>query len=511
MNGTQRGQIQNPATGLIIFNSSTNQIEVNTGTPGSPVWTAGGAASSGGAAWSLNGNSGITSGNFLGTTNNAPLYFRVNNQNAGRIDNALNNVAFGNLAYNSGSTGTGNVGIGTLALSNTNSGSYNTAVGLQALQNNTTGVGNTAIGTVALLSNNDGQNNTAAGYRALTTNTSGGGNTALGSVALENNLSGANNTALGTVALQANTSGPNNTAVGAGALQRNNTGYENSAIGTNSQAMNTSGHSNVSVGTDALFYNSVGNDNAAFGGSALLNSTGNGNTATGVLSLRLNTTGNSNAAVGYQALQYNTTGSFNSAIGYNASPANGSGNLTNTTVIGANAVVGASNTIVLGDANITALRCNVQAISSLSDKRIKKDIQANVPGLRFITKLTPVTYHVDKVKEAKLVGYPLSNVKEDKILHSGFLAQDVEAAAKESGYNFDGVRKEEGGKYYTLGYTLFVVPLVQAVKDLNAEVEQLKEKVQAGETAYNQLATQVKQMQELLGIKSEAKTSSAKK
>ena len=244
----------------------------------------------------------------------------------------------------------------------------------------------------------------------------------------------------------------------------------------------------------------------------LASTTGNGNLASGTLSLRNNTTGNSNSAAGYQALQYNTTGSFNSALGYNAGPASTVGNLTNSTAIGANATFNSSNQIILGDNNITSLRCNVTSISSLSDKRIKEDIQANIPGLSFITKLTPVTYHISKLEEAKLLGYPLNQAGEDKVLHSGFLAQDVEVAAKEVGYDFEGVHREEGGKYYTLGYTLFVIPLVQAVKDLNAEIQRLNEKMNEGEKAYNQLAAQVKQMQELLGIdKSKTKATASKK
>ena len=34
------GSITNPATGLIIFNTTTSKVEVNTGTPATPVWTA---------------------------------------------------------------------------------------------------------------------------------------------------------------------------------------------------------------------------------------------------------------------------------------------------------------------------------------------------------------------------------------------------------------------------------------------------------------------------------------
>ena len=39
MTETQRNAITNAATGLIIYNTDTNSIEINTGTPGSEVWS----------------------------------------------------------------------------------------------------------------------------------------------------------------------------------------------------------------------------------------------------------------------------------------------------------------------------------------------------------------------------------------------------------------------------------------------------------------------------------------
>ncbi|WP_461115400.1 tail fiber domain-containing protein [Spirosoma jeollabukense] len=529
---TQRGQIQNPVKGLLIFNTSTNQIEVNTGTPAAPIWTAGGASSSGGnSGWSLTGNAGTTSANFLGTTDNAPLRFKVNNQNAGWIDPTLYNIGLGYLALNPAATGQGNTAIGTFALAGSTTSNFNTAVGFQALNSNATGSFNTAMGTVALLANTTGQFNVASGYKALFKNIDGSGNTAIGSVALQENTSGHDNTALGTNTLNANTTGNFNTAAGAGALQKNTLGFGNTAVGHNAVAANTTGYSNVGLGEDALIVNVDGHDNTALGAnslsanttgyyntaagagalqknvsgysniaighnSTLVNTTGysnvgvgenalganidgHDNTALGNASLLNNTSGSNNTASGLVALRYNTTGSRNTALGFDAGPSAASPNLTNSTAIGANAVVSTSNTIVLGDNTITSLRCNVQSISALSDKRIKEDIKADVPGLGFITRLTPVTYHVNKTKEAQLVGYPLINISEDKVLHSGFLAQDVEAAAQAVGYDFEGVRREEGGKYYTVGYTLFVIPLVQAVKDLNAEVNQLKAELAA--------------------------------
>ena len=83
---------------------------------------------------------------------------------------------------------------------------------------------------------------------------------------------------------------------------------------------------------------------------------------------RISTTGIGNVAIGSQSLINNTTGSFNTAIGcmaVNDASFNGnknttigafsdiSGNIENSTAIGANAIVTTSNTIQLGDSNIT--------------------------------------------------------------------------------------------------------------------------------------------------------------
>ena len=54
----------------------------------------------------------------------------------------------------------------------------------------------------------------------------------------------------------------------------------------------------------------------------------------------------------------------------------------------------------------------------------------------------------------------------EKIRMSGFLAQDVEAAAKKIGYDFNGVDVPKNDKsLYGLKYAEFVVPLVKAVQE----------------------------------------------
>src|SRR5258706_8868399 len=77
--------IVNPARGLLVYDSVTNQLMANTGTPAAPNWQPiAGNSSAGG--WSLTGNSGINPVNqFIGITDNQPLRFRTNNIQAGEL------------------------------------------------------------------------------------------------------------------------------------------------------------------------------------------------------------------------------------------------------------------------------------------------------------------------------------------------------------------------------------------------------------------------------------------
>jgi len=194
----QKTAIVNPATGLIIYQTNgTPGIYINQGTPAVPNWTLLASANS---VWALTGNAGTTSANFIGTTDEQPLAFRVYNLSAGFIHPTSENTAFGIWALVSNTTGVLNTAIGMGALSANNTGNYNTAIGVAALQANTTGSLNTATGNQALLSNTEGTYNAAHGNQALYQNTTGTYNTAMGSVALSSNTSGFHNTALGSFA-----------------------------------------------------------------------------------------------------------------------------------------------------------------------------------------------------------------------------------------------------------------------------------------------------------------------
>ena len=112
--------------------------------------------------WSLTGNTTTIDGtNFLGTTDDVPLNFRIHNTKAGRISKTQ--TFYGYQAGNV-NTSNNNVALGTQALLNaTNSNS--TAVGYRALYTSVTGNQNTAVGYEAL-HNGTNNDNTALGFRA---------------------------------------------------------------------------------------------------------------------------------------------------------------------------------------------------------------------------------------------------------------------------------------------------------------------------------------------------------
>lgn len=296
-------------------------------------------------------------------------------------------------------------------------------------------------------------------------------NTAFGNKALSNNTGGIINSAFGKGALELNTSGYYNTAIGHDALKSNN-GAQNTAVGDAALYSNISGNVNIAVGMNALWGNKYGSENVAMGYGA----------AASLVQ------GYDNIAFGAAALSNLKTGSYNIGIGTFAGPA--SDGLNNTIAIGHEAKAGASNTVQIGNSEVTDVYFGTPSSTILhansvtpSDARFKYSIKNDVPGLDFITKLSPVTYYFD---EQKLDEYTKTGILNnsniipasyngEKQLHTGFLAQDVEKIAEDLGYNFDGVHKP-GNKngHYSLSYGQFVVPLVKAVQEQQVQIEQLK-------------------------------------
>lgn len=390
------------------------------------------------------------------------------------------NVANGNEALFNNVKGHDNTAVGYRSMFNNIDGDRNAAVGFQSLFSNTFNDENTAHGYQALYSNQT-SGSTATGYQAMFANTTGGSNTANGYQGMFNNTTGSENTAIGVHSLFTNTTGYRNVSVGNRALFANTTGTENTAMGWWALQFNTTGIDNTAVGIVSLTNNTTGWYNAAVGyGSLLTNNTGIFNTAMGTVSLWSNTTGSYNAACGTGALFNNVTGDCNSALG-RAADVNAP-NLNNATAIGCGALVNAANKVRFGDAAVTVVEGPVAY--TISDGRFKSNIrEEDVKGLDFINKLRPVVYNFEGRKFEEFLTkdmpdsirtfYMSKDFKPATVIRqSGFIAQEVEKAAKEAGYDFNGVHTPESAKdNYSLAYGQFVVPLVKGMQEQQQMIE----------------------------------------
>jgi len=245
-------------------------------------------------------------------------------------------------------------------------------------------------------------------------------------------------------------------------------GYRNHLIGLGTGASLTTGNSNVAIGTNAL------NDSV----------TGNGSVAIGTNALGLNTktTTTGNTAIGSGAAVNSTTGekitSIGAGSGYLSFPGTGS----NITTIGYGAVASTSsvsNEVTLGNSSVTALRCAVTSITSLSDERDKKDITDLEYGLDFIESLQPKQFVWDNRTETAITKDEEGNDVTEEI-HSankgkkdfGFIAQDVQALDN------DVLRLvyDENPDKLEMSYGKLVPILVKAVKELSDKVKALEAK-----------------------------------
>jgi trimeric autotransporter adhesin len=470
----------NTAIGQIALQSNTTGLN-NTASGSGALWK-----NTTGSNNTANGASALNF-NTTGTTNTAIGTYALNNNTTG-----YSNTANGGVSLHFNTTGNQNTADGAGGLYNNTTGNQNTAIGGEALHDNLAGNNGVAVGYYSqYFANNTAtpydNTNTSIGYQSLRgsdtpSNNTGTDNTAIGRESLSKNTTGTSNTAIGMIALAFNTTGNRNTANGSSALFNNTTGDHNTANGASSLFSNTTGTSNTANGIGALYSNTTGYSNTANGGFSLyFNTTGNQNTADGAGGLYNNTTGNQNTAIGGEALHDNTTGDQNTAIGRDAFVTGAA--FSNSTAIGYNAQVTASNMIRLGDANITSINGAVD-FTVVSDGRFKKDIHENVSGLTFIMKLRPVTYHLDMNKMAVFMKTPdnlrerASEALKEKVLQTGFIAQEVENVAQELGYDFSGIDKPDNeNDYYGLRYAEFTVPLVKAVQEQQKMIESLKEEV----------------------------------
>lgn len=338
------------AEGMYAFSSSQNKWLALKASPAADT-----------TGWSLTGNAGTNATtNFLGTTDNQPLNFRVNDDPVGSIK-TNNSLQLGLSATASGARAT-TVGFESTATADdaaaygraaAASGSRSTASGYQsraqADESAAYGSGatassarSTAIGFETTATADDatalGRNAdasaaraTATGYNALASNTDAN---AFGSGAI---ASSASSLALGT---NASARGNSSAAIGLNAIARNQSSL---AFGVGADA---NGNNSVSIGVGAL---TSAQNAAALGSNATASNSsalafGQNSTSSGLRSSALGT--------GTQATAQNATAIGNGARATgDAATAVGSGttaNQSNSTALGSQANASAINTTSLG-------------------------------------------------------------------------------------------------------------------------------------------------------------------
>ncbi len=452
-----------------------------------PDWIGLGGGGGSTSGWGLVGNSGTNgSTNFVGTTDNVSLSFRTGNAERVRI-NTSGNVGIGTsyaaskldveggMSIGSSYSGTyaaptngaiveGNVGIGVTfptAQLHTN-GTVRIANYPNASFLSTDSQGNLQSNTDNFWSINGNSNTNSSNFIGTTTswplyfryNNQRSGELSNYVTAFGHNALGVNasfgNTAFGIDALMSNTSGYQNTAVGKGTLSKNASGMWNVGVGNNAMPEFISGYANVAIGTS---------------------------------SMRTLISGNGNTAIGMEALEFPSSGNNNTAIGNNAY---NTGNYNDSSAFGYSTSITASNQIRLGFHTVTSIG-GYANWTNLSDGRFKKNIKNDVPGLAFIKKLKPVTYNLDMDAIGNWLNVPddirkatdESEKAKGYQIQTGFIAQEVEQAAKELNYDFSGVDKPKNAEdSYGLRYAEFVVPLVKAVQELEAKVAKLEKQLE---------------------------------
>jgi hypothetical protein len=422
---------------------------------------------------------GYQSGLYLQTANDSVGIGRNTLQGeSSRLVTGAINVAVGPYAQQYAYTGTGNTSMGRMALRGVSgtgvTGNYNVALGYEAGQDVTSGSYNVISGYRAGYNISSGGTNTAIGTEAMFTATTAEANVAVGRQALYALTDGLNNVAVGRNSLDSTTTGDYNVAVGYQALDDNVTGGAKTAVGYQALQNDTGASLSTAVGYQALGGQTTGLYNVAIGHSAGGSVATNGDNVFVGTTTGIATTGASNTMVGFQAGYDQTSGSNNLLLGRFAGRSSSpSGTITT-----------GSNIVCLGDNSITSIFCADTTISS-SDSRDKTDIENFSAGLDFIKKLRPVTYRWDKRSNYltkdndDLLSITPDGTHKESRQHLGFLAQEVEQIEKEFGYSESKdsqlvVNTNEDDTAMGIKYERLVPVLVNAIKELSAEVEKLK-------------------------------------
>ena len=263
---------------------------------------------------------------------------------------------------------------------------------------------------------------------------------------------------MGYQAGQSNTTGTGNAAFGVYTLKSNTTGSSNTAIGNQALNSNTTANFNTAVGYQAMYQYNRTTDTDGY------------NTAIGYFAIQTMTSGQRNTALGTYCGYGLTTGSNNIYVGYNSQSSSGS--VTNEINIGTvNGVAGkGASTGYINAGNGGVYQGNNGATWSVtSDQRLKKNIVDNNTGLDLINQIQVRNFEYRLPEEVDSELKPTDAIKKTGV-QLGVIAQEIAQVSKEF------VKTESTG-VMSVNSDNLTWYLINAVKELNAEVQSLKQQL----------------------------------
>ena len=297
-----------------------------------------------------------------------------------------------------------------------------------------------------------------------------------------------NNISIGRSTLEDITTGSSNIAFGDHTGKEITSGMNNILVGAQSGQKLTEGQNNVAVGSVALNQGVSPYGCVAIGISALnkcVNTFPSGlNTCIGHASGGDISTGQRNICIGaYSAGNDDNNsikeGSNNIVIGVDTRAS--SSNATNQIIIGNSTTGTGDNEVAFGNTSIIAIKAQVTSITGYSDERIKKDIQDSELGLEFIKNLRPVKYkkvnpadYPEPLLEERYKNDSSQRPEDDENVYDGLIAQEVKQTLDNLGLQWSGHSIDENTGKQGLQYGGLVIPLINAVKELNRENDELK-------------------------------------
>lgn len=415
-------------------------------------------------------------------------------------DNKGGNVHIGSKAGEFATDGEQNVFIGESTGANTTYGSQNVFMGFEAGYNNTgdpddaeRGSYNVYIGHEAGREGMEAKKNVFLGYQAGRnaennnhTSWFGGLNVFIGNQSGFFNTIGGQNIAIGDEAFRSNTEGNYNVAIGKEALYSNPSGDDNIALGKISMREVVSGsNGNIAIGKQALYGDSTSsiNYNIAIGLSALYNNTGLGN-----------------VGIGSNALAQLGGGDNNTAIGRHTNVDPLHSTFSNSSVIGYDADITASNQVRLGNDQITSFFCQ-GAYAATTSNPANLYVSANGQILRSTAKfkydesrqqnVNKLNGALEKLMNIRGVTFQLKDSPGKTNI--GVVAQEVAKIVPEAVYPSV---QEKGSQ--SLDSNALIALVIEALKEQQKEIQRLQ-------AQNKELKSKLEQIEELKADNAELK------